>query len=142
MIAEYISTYPDPYQTLDISIGKRAYTIRLRWNDTQEFWVMDMYDREFSPILLGIKLVKNFPLIHKHALTSLPTYGDLILLDRVKNDDRPTREGMGERFKLVYVDWTDDELEKDAYLAKQVQDGSIWDGGNSVWDDLTSRWPE
>lgn len=141
MIADLIPTYQEPYQSLEVALADEAYTLKLRWNDGHAFWVIDLYDRDESPILLGVKMVKGFPLVRRYGIASLPRYGDLVVYDRGHDGQEPTFDGLGSRFLLYYVDWTDDELARSTELMKLVQTGSIWDSGSSVWDNLSAMWP-
>ena len=142
MIYEEIPTYTDQYQSLDISIGGKAYTIKLKWNYSFKFWSIDMFDRDQGAVLYGVKLVKNTPLIHRFAISDLPTYGDILCVDTGNNAEEPTLDGLGVRFKLLYVDWTDDELLRNKALAEAIKSGSIWDDGQSIWDNLSAIWVE
>ena len=142
MIYEEIPTYTDPYQSLDISIGGKAYTVKLRWNYSFSFWVIDILSRDREEILRGVKLVKNTPLVNRFGLSQLPLYGDIACIDLGHDSEEPTLDGLGERFKLLYVDWTEEELEKDKALAEAIKTGSIWDDGDSIWDNLSAVWAE
>ena len=50
-----------------------AYQIRFSYNDTKDYWKFSLYDTQNNPIVLGIKIVPNFPLNIFCELTQLPS---------------------------------------------------------------------
>lgn len=44
------------------SIGKNLCRLRFRWDAVGEYWELGVYDQDFNPVFLGVKMVPNFPL--------------------------------------------------------------------------------
>ena len=49
-----------------------AYLIRFTYNDTKDYWKFSLYNSLKEPIVLGIKIVPNFPLNLFYGVTKLP----------------------------------------------------------------------
>ena len=59
----YKISIPDFNDSISLAtIGKNLCRIRFRWDEVGEFWEMGIYDPDYVPIFLGIKMVPNFPL--------------------------------------------------------------------------------
>ena len=48
------------------------YQIRFTWNETGAFWTFGLYDSLGEPLLVGVKIVPNFPLNLFCASDKLP----------------------------------------------------------------------
>lgn len=44
------------------TIGNNLCRLRFRWDTLGEYWEFGLYDQDFKPIFIGIKIVPNFPL--------------------------------------------------------------------------------
>lgn len=54
---------PDYDDSISLAtIGNNLCRLRFRWDEVGEFWELGVYDTEFNPIFLGVKMVPNFPL--------------------------------------------------------------------------------
>ena len=45
-----------------IVLGEKQYQIRFTWNDTGCFWSFGLSDSLGNPLLIGVKIVPQFPL--------------------------------------------------------------------------------
>lgn len=81
--------------------------LRFKWNTRFSFWSLSIYDRQSVPILLGIKLVRDFPLLDALQLTDIQ--GDFTLVRLFGDWDAPAFDSLPEEAAVVY--WTKDEIE-------------------------------
>ena len=51
--------------------------LRFKWNARFEFWSVSIYDRQSNPLLMGVKLVRDFPLLGRLHLETVP--GELVV---------------------------------------------------------------
>ena len=68
-----------------IVLSGTAYLIRFTYNDTGDYWKFSLYNSQSEPIILGIKIVPNFPLNLFFGVTRLPfgVFGVKTKLDRI-----------------------------------------------------------
>ena len=45
-----------------VSLQNRLYQLRFTWNDTGGYWMLGVMDSLGTPLLLGVKMVPQFPL--------------------------------------------------------------------------------
>jgi len=106
MTAYRIPTSPYPDTTQRTQLGSSTYSMRLRWNERGESWQLDLADGAGNPLLDGLRLVTLYPLLSRFRYNpSLPP-GELWFMDTRDLEGKPTLEGMGDRFRLYYVDET------------------------------------
>lgn len=55
-----------------IVLNGTAYYIRFTYNDTFGYWKFGLYDTQSAPLVVGIKIVPNFPLNLFCGTTELP----------------------------------------------------------------------
>ena len=85
----YIITVPDYDDSISMAtIGSNICQMRFRWDSVGEFWELGVYDQEFHPIFLGIKLVPNFPL---NLFTGHEEFSDGYFFVKT-NEERLTRD--------------------------------------------------
>lgn len=67
----------------------KDYQIRFTWNDTGGYWKFSVYDPQGQPIVVGIKIVPNFPINLFYGVTRLPTgvFAVMTKLDRIGRKD-------------------------------------------------------
>jgi len=103
-----------PDQRIDVAIDGKPITLRLKWNERFGYWFMYIYTRSLEPILGGIKLVPNAPLIGFLSLDGFN--GDFILGRFNTTPEKPTLENIGTDFKLAWLTF-DDIKEYNAILS-------------------------
>lgn len=72
-----------------IVLSKKAYLIRFTYNDTFDYWKFSLYDDQHKPIILGVKIVPNFPLNVFSGIAKLPdgVFGVFTKLTRIGRED-------------------------------------------------------
>lgn len=71
-----------------VLLGKQ-YQIRFTWNDTGGFWSFGLMDSLGTPLLIGIKIVPQFPLNLFYGTENLPlgVFAALTEKDRIGRQD-------------------------------------------------------
>lgn len=72
-----------------IVLSGKQYNIRFTYNDTCDYWKFSLYDAQSNPIVLGIKIVPQFPLNVFYGVSEIPSgvFGVLTKLDRIGRND-------------------------------------------------------
>ena len=72
-----------------IVLNSTVYQIRFTYNDTGDYWKFGLYDSQANPIVIGIKIVPQFPLNLFYGYTDLPwgVFGVFSKLDRIGRND-------------------------------------------------------
>lgn len=100
-----IQTTPgEPYYRQKTRLEGRDYILVFSYNQRIERWYLGLYDEEETPLLLGLKLMANRPLLrHYRQDTRLPP-GELVALTRDGSHEPPTLDELGEakRVQLLY----------------------------------------
>ena len=64
---------PDMNDSLSrVVLNGKPYQIRFTWNDTGGYWKFGLYDTQTNPIVVGVKVVPQFPLNLFYGVTKLP----------------------------------------------------------------------
>jgi len=92
-----------------IELDREIFILNFTWNALNEFWAMDIYNRDEQPIILGIKIVPNFPLLEPYTVFEKPR-GEIICQNIINAPDTISRFDMSQKFELVY--YSPGELEK------------------------------
>lgn len=74
-----------------------------KWNALNEYWVMNIYDRNSNPILLGIKIVTNYDLTSQFVAAGMPS-GDILCQNVLDEWNDIARFDMGETNELFYYE--------------------------------------
>lgn len=72
-----------------------------KWNALNEFWVMDIYNVDELPLILGIKIVPLYNLLEQYTVFGKPR-GDIICQNIVGSQDTISRFDMSQKFELIY----------------------------------------
>lgn len=89
-----------PYYRTETRIDGESYRLTLRWNQTSETWYLDIEGLTVDLHILGIALIVGSDLLRPFAILEL---GSLYVVDLENRDENPTREGLGDRFRLVHL---------------------------------------
>ena len=89
-------------QFLNIELDLNPYILRVLWNERGQFFTLSIYTAEEVPILIGIKMVKNYSLIKRFKNTLLPP-GDFYFIQENGKADRPLYDDLEKNFNLYYV---------------------------------------
>lgn len=87
-----------------LKLDNVVYTLRARWNTVHEFWTIDLYDSNDTPLLMGQKLVFNTDILARYTDTRLPP-GQLFCIDagnELQKLNKIGRNDLGVNAFLVY----------------------------------------
>lgn len=97
-----IIPFRDPAQWSEqIELDGTIYILMFTWNALNEFWVMDIYDRNEVSLILGIKIVPNFPLLDPYTVFGKPR-GQIICQNVVNAPSNIGRFDIGQKFEMIY----------------------------------------
>jgi len=91
-----------------IELDGDIFILEFAWNALNEFWTMSIYNRDLIPLLHGVKIVPNYPLLAQYVFTDKPK-GEIICHNIVGGTNVIRRFDMSQRFELVY--YSEGELE-------------------------------
>lgn len=86
-----------------ITLSGSIFLLKFIWNSLNEFWTMDIRDRDEIPIVLGIKVVPNYPLLQDYTDVRLP-HGEIVCQNIVKSPDPIERFDIGQKFLMIYYE--------------------------------------
>lgn len=99
-----IPTHERAFYSQRARLDERDYTMRFQWNQRAGRWFFSLFDAEDEPILQGVKLVANFPILrYWHHDPRCPA-GELWVHDLTGDGSPPGFEelGIGKRCELAY----------------------------------------
>lgn len=72
-----------------IALNGKQYQLRFTWNDTGGYWTFGLLDSLGNPLLIGVKIVPQFPLnlFHESALLPQGVFAALTKKDRIGRKD-------------------------------------------------------
>ena len=105
-----IPTTPgEPYYRQKTKLEGREFTLSFAFNQRIGRWYLSIYDEAEVPLLLGIKLVTNWPLLRRYRFDTRLPPGELMAL-AADGDRTPAgldELGPGKRVELVYLEAAD-----------------------------------
>jgi hypothetical protein len=105
-----IIPFKEPAQWQEqIELDGLNYIFVFTWNALNEFWTMDLYNRDEEPLVQGIKIVPNYPLLQAYTFIGKPP-GEIICQNVVNAPQEIKRFDMAQKFQLVY--YAEGELEE------------------------------
>lgn len=92
------------YQAQRIPLDGRLYTLTLSWNQWASSWSLSLYDAEDSPILQGLRIISNWPLLRYYKYDPRCPPGELIAHDLTGDGSPPRFDdfGIDKRVELTY----------------------------------------
>ena len=64
-----IIPFKEPSQWKEqIQIDGNLYFLGFKWNALNEFWVMDIYNADENPLVLGVKIVPDISLLSQYVV--------------------------------------------------------------------------
>jgi hypothetical protein len=93
-----------PYTTQRLNLDGRVYTLALSWNEGQGTWYLALFDAENSPIVQGLRIVANWPLLRYYHFDTRCPPGELYAQDLTGDGSAPGFDdfGIGKRVELTY----------------------------------------
>ena len=97
-----IMPFRDPAAwTMQIELDNIVYFLSFAWNALNEFWTMDIANSDQDPLIVGIKIVPNYPLLAAFTVFGKPP-GEIICQNVVNAPDTISRFDMSQKFELIY----------------------------------------
>jgi hypothetical protein len=96
----------------DIDLEEDTFTMGINYNQTNDFFSVDLWDGEGNVIVLGEKMILNIPLFEDLIDERLPG-PQLVPMDEAGNEKRITYENFGVTVFLFIDDIGDDTEEPD-----------------------------
>ncbi len=96
----------EPRYDYDVELGGVLYRLELIWRDRTESWYVNLYDSDDEPLILGQRLVVDYPLMASHT-GRVPSGGMLILVDTSGDSTEADYEALGRRCELLWLDVDD-----------------------------------
>ncbi len=128
-------------QLVTIELGGNPYILRVLWNERFGYFCFSILESDSTPIIVNIKMVKNYPLLATHKDIRLPI-GDFYFIQEKGKAERPGYSDIGVSFGLYYyepdiqVTAQPERQEVAAPILGTTWDSSltIWDSGDTLWD--------
>jgi hypothetical protein len=92
----------------DIDLAEQQYTIGINYNQTNDFFTVDLWDTLANPLVLGEKMVLNRPLFGDLVDNRLPGPA-LVPMDESGKENRITYDNFGVTVFLFIDDVSDDD---------------------------------
>lgn len=89
--------------SMQITLTNVIFIFYFRWNALNKYWVMNIYDRNNNPILLGVKVVTQYDLTAQFVVLGQPA-GDIVCQNIFDEWFDITRFQMGETNELIYYE--------------------------------------
>jgi cag pathogenicity island protein 13 len=101
-----IPTTNDPFQRMTVRLDGRDYVLELRFNQREDRWYLSIADDESVPLLSGLKLQANWPLLWRHRYNVQLPPGEIMAAVTTGDRTPPTLNDLGEgkRCELTYFD--------------------------------------
>jgi hypothetical protein len=99
----YLHLENSPYYTYSTSLAKVSYNITIRYSGRGLCWYMDITTRDNIPVVVGIKLVPNYPILSGvvNPLTGVFILSPIEPVNISKLETSP--ENIADYFNLVYL---------------------------------------
>lgn len=86
-----------------IQLSGTLFYLKFTWNALNEFWLMDIYNSNELPLILGVKIVPEYPLIYQFVVDGKPI-GEIVCHNVVNAPSEIGRFDMNQKFALVYYE--------------------------------------
>lgn len=87
-----------------ITLSGTIFNFYFRWNALNQYWVMNISDRNENPILLGVKIVTNYDLTSQFSAVPGMPKGDIVCQNIIGLWDAIKRFDMGQTTELIYYE--------------------------------------
>ena len=92
-----------PSYSQKIELDGTIYSLRIRYNERLERWVLDIKDQEETPLVMGVVMLTGVALLAQHVAEGAPP-GDFVLLHKDGTNTNATRDDLGDLVNLYYVE--------------------------------------
>ena len=86
-----------------IELNNETFILSFKWNALNEYWSMNIYDQNESPLVLGIKIVTQFNLTEQLVQSGMPQ-GDILCENIIGGFEKIKRNDMGLTNELVFFE--------------------------------------
>lgn len=105
MTLQYVQMpiYEDAIYTYRIALEGNSYTFNAYYNERAEGWLFDLLEEGGVPVVLGVRLVPNYPMLIDYNLTNLSGY---MWLEPIGNSVERIRTDpflLSKYFRLFYI---------------------------------------
>lgn len=95
-----------PFYRFKVDLSGVQFTVRARYNQRMDRWVIDIADPSNNDIINGLKICIRTELFAQYVIPGLPV-GSMIAEDnRNTVQDQPVRNSFGTTHSLLYMDPT------------------------------------
>ena len=84
-----------------IDLDGVVFFLAFQWNALNEFWTMNIFNINGNPIIYGIKIVPDFPLLSFVGVDGMPK-GNIICQNIVDGETVIKRFDINQKFALIY----------------------------------------
>jgi hypothetical protein len=94
------------YFTQKTRFEGRDFILKFAYNSREERYYLHIFDEQEEPILMGLKLVANWPLLRHYRYEPRLPPGELMAVDLTGDGSPPTLNELGEgkRVELTYFE--------------------------------------
>lgn len=85
----------------EVELNGETFILAFQWNALNEYWSMNIFNRDLEPIVLGVKLVTQYNLTEQLVQSGMPL-GDILCQNIVGGFEKIERNDMGETNELVF----------------------------------------
>lgn len=95
-----------PFYTQKTRLDGVDYILGFRYSQREDRWYFSIYDSEEKPILLGLKLVTNWPLLQAYRFNPLVPPGEIMAQSLTTDESPPGLDELGpnRRVQLIYFE--------------------------------------
>ena len=79
-----------------------TFLLDFAWNARLGQWLMSVYDAEAAPLVEGIGIASNWPLLRHHKWDTRMPAGELIATDLTETIEAPGYDELGTTVPLIY----------------------------------------
>lgn len=102
MNIEELTLYPDPFYSYATVLEGVSYNLEFKYNTRIDRWVINLYDSDFNPLVLGKKLLPSIPILFRYV-KELTGYFLLVPIGEEQNFTNLKGREVWKYYKLVYV---------------------------------------
>ena len=90
-----------PHYDMQVVLDDATFTLEFQWNVREASWYMHIRDEDSTPLIMGTKVVINFPLAARSVNPKRPA-GRFVAQDTTEKQENPGLFDLGERVQLLY----------------------------------------
>lgn len=92
-----------PAYDFQVELDGVLFTLGFSFNARANYWVMDIFDSNDNPILVGIRVITGWLLSDRFVMEGLPA-GDFFIFDSSGKSEDPTMNDFSITKLLMYAD--------------------------------------